>query len=367
MSNFSKSVLLGSALGLCFLALAPGCSNDKETQGPQGQTSSEGVCADECLKACDTDNQCDTADGELCCDFGEGKACVDAQACPRFCEGDNDCDIADGEACLRTTLAAPETVCTDPGEAVRLCESDATCEEDEVCCTLYKEPVCLKADRCPQACDRSSDCDTDSGEVCCTTLQELDSTLDAAGLCIDPAVTTCPTACDRSSDCDTQNGELCCNGLCATSCVQTCKASSDCDGQVCCLTTAAKSAWTHDIEEPGYDVPTPSMGGTGGTGGSGSGGTGPGGGSGGSSTAGSGGTSANCESCSEAVAVSDFTGLNVCPGTSAALLDALTQCSCVDSCGTDCVTFCDTGTRDQTCDSCIALSCSEPYGACLND
>ncbi len=192
----------------------------------------------------------------------------------------------------------------------------------------------------------------------------MDKTLDAAGLCVDPATTTCPTACDKSTDCDTKHGEICCNGSCATSCQQECKSSADCDGQVCCLSPAEKSPFVHGIQQPGYDVPKPS-------GGSGSGGSASGGMpsmAGTTSSGGSGGTGvAACESCSEAVAAGDRVDTMVCGGNSRQLWDALAKCSCVDACSTDCSTFCATGKRDATCDGCIASSCQTEYVACQAD
>ena len=249
------------------------------------------------------------------------------------------------------------------------CEAD--CETDEVCCDIYREPVCLKAEKCPQACERSSDCDTASGEVCCTTLKSRDKTLAADGLCIDPQMTTCPSACERSSDCNTKKGQICCNGLCAETCEQGCQASSECDGQVCCRTAAAKSPWVNDLEEPGYDVPAGNSGTSNGgiSGGPSGGGGGGGGGGAAGGRSGAGGTSGagSCETCSQAIAGGDFVGFNVCPGDSAQRLNALKACACVDGCAAACAAFCTSGVRDSACDLCIGTSCSASYGACLQD
>jgi hypothetical protein len=162
-----------------------------------------------------------------------------------------------GEACLRVTLESSARVCTAPAQSIQLCNADGDCKTDgDVCCEAYKEPLCLPADRCPRTCQASSGCNTQLGEVCCTSLPTADTTLKAGGVCITPRLQPCPTACDDSSDCNTKAGELCCNGLCDTSCQQECSESSECTGQICCKTRAARSALLGGGRRPGYDVAT---------------------------------------------------------------------------------------------------------------
>ncbi|HEX2678093.1 MAG TPA: hypothetical protein VHM19_15670, partial [Polyangiales bacterium] len=151
-------------------------------------TLATGLCADTCPKPCATDNDCMTANGELCCDFGaDGKACTDAKACPRQCESDSKCDTFHGEACVRVTLESSLEVCAEPSQGLALCKADGDCKgSGDVCCTAYDEPVCLPANLCPKSCATSSECQTGSGELCCTTLAQVDTTLKAGGLCVAP-------------------------------------------------------------------------------------------------------------------------------------------------------------------------------------
>lgn len=252
-----------------------------------------GFCADSCPRDCALDSDCDASKGQLCCDLGpeDGRACMDAEDCPRTCQDDSRCDTDKGEACLRTFLQAPQSVCVEPEKGIHLCSNDAACAGDEKCCTLYKEPLCLKLDKCPQACSRSDECNTAQKELCCTTLSLTDPTLQAKGVCINPEIVDCPKACTRSVDCDTRDGELCCNGICSKHCDNTCQTSNDCPGQLCCKSKAVHSPYVNKPEKPGiegtpagdfcetkglYDdgkcnescpKPDPDCGGTGGTGG----------------------------------------------------------------------------------------------------
>jgi hypothetical protein len=239
---------LAPRVALAFCLLAAACTQTVSS------TSDRGTCVDSCPVPCNLDKDCDTAKGQLCCDYGGGsKACVDANRCPRFCSMDSMCQTMSGEACLRTTLFTAQEVCTQPELSIKTCSSDAVCKTGEKCCTIYKEPVCLATNLCPSACSASSDCNTANGEVCCTTFRQRDSTLAAPGLCVDPRAMTCPTTCEKSSDCRTQDGELCCGGVCSKSCPKECSQSSECVNQVCCKTTALKAPILGG--KPGYLVP----------------------------------------------------------------------------------------------------------------
>ncbi len=368
MSKISGMLLMA---GLFLL----GCSSGSSTSA-NGTPAGAGHCDDKCLKACGSDSDCDPSKSELCCDFGaNGKACTDASVCPRFCASDSKCDAANGEACLRTTLASSQSVCADPSKdnALKLCSTDKDCTADTLCCTIYKESVCLKADKCPKGCSASADCNTKIGEVCCTTLKLQDPTLAAAGLCVDPAQVECPKACAMSSDCDTKSGELCCDGLCSKDCVKSCKTSSDCSGQICCTAAAENSPWVQKTKDPGYPVAmgTTGGGGTGAGGSTGSAGTSAGGTGASGGTSGGGGTGGSgpaCETCSQAVVANDFLGTNVCSGNSATLLQSLQACVCETGCATECASVCTTGSApDDTCKNCIATSCLSEYVACNGD
>lgn len=206
--------------------------------------SSSGRCADTCPAACSVDNDCNTAQGQLCCDFGgDGKACVAASACPRFCSSDSQCDTMSGQACLRTTLLSSLQTCVQPSQSITLCHSDNDCSGSvgQKCCTIYNQPICTDAAVCPSACSSASDCKT--GEICCTTVGLVDQTLNVTGLCLGAGqASSCPKQCSTSQDC-TGAGQLCCQGVCSTSCPKSCDVSTDCDHQICCKTKAINSVW----------------------------------------------------------------------------------------------------------------------------
>lgn len=236
----ARSVLSIVALGLVF-----GCSGGDE-QRTSPITSDEGICLPTCLKPCQSDNDCATDEGEVCCDHGaDGKACVQAADCPRFCRNDDRCDVTEGESCRRVHLESAQAVCTQPEAALRTCEDDGDCATDagEACCEIYDDPVCLAPELCPRPCSGDEGCDGSRGEVCCTTLHLNDSRLRNQGLCIDPELVDCPRPCEQSADCDSTRGEVCCNGICDTSCQKSCRDSSDCDDAVCCKTPAVLSVW----------------------------------------------------------------------------------------------------------------------------
>ena len=85
------------------LAWSGGCSSSGSGGSLDGSvvgSSGGGTCQATCAKSCSADGDCDTSQGELCCNFGSaGKACEPAKACPRFCSQDTDCDTSMGQAC----------------------------------------------------------------------------------------------------------------------------------------------------------------------------------------------------------------------------------------------------------------------------
>jgi hypothetical protein len=284
-----------------------GCGEETTSDDDSTGQTSAGFCADTCLKSCGNDNDCDVADGELCCDFGdEGSVCMPAAACPRFCSQDTQCDTETGEACIQASVEAPDArVCGAAAAALPVCSDDGDCGLGEKCCGIYDQPICLPADRCPKTCASSAECQSGAGEICCTSLAKVDPALEAEGLCLHPSLEACPELCSASSDCNTQRGEICCEGVCSTSCARACDESNDCPGQLCCKSKAARSPFVRQGRVPGYDVLPPQVGvggsggsggfgATGGTSGSGTGGFGATGGSGGTggtgATGGSGGT-----------------------------------------------------------------------------
>jgi len=221
-----------------------GSSGKGGSAGKGGGTSGDGTCQPTCAKACATDNDCETSQGELCCDYGEpGKICTAAVQCPRHCADDSACNTSEGEACLPTNLSTPKE-CVSPQGGLRTCKKDGDCTSSEVCCGIYDQAICLPAASCPASCAASSDCDTAQGETCCTTVRAVEPNLAVDGLCLNPTYgAQCPKACSTSSDCATANGEICCNGLCDTSCPKSCKESSECtsnDARICCTSASAR-------------------------------------------------------------------------------------------------------------------------------
>jgi hypothetical protein len=246
--NFRKAWPVVVVAGLILVATTwSGCSGSNSSNGNgssgsgSGGTNGPGICEPTCNKACGVDNDCDTSNGELCCDYGtNGKVCQDAKSCPRFCTDDSACNTTMGQACELVSLSSTEKACETPTQAFKLCQADSDCmPNNEVCCTIYNKGICTAANECPKACSTSSTCDTTSGEVCCTTVQKIEPSLTTAGLCLNPAFTPCPKACSTSSDCDNPQAAICCNGVCAATCPKSCMQSSDCTGQICCKTSTA--------------------------------------------------------------------------------------------------------------------------------
>ncbi len=245
LKGVSVVVALGSALALSS-ACSSGGSGGNGGSGGSGTGASgsgtmlpagTGICEASCPKDCTSDNDCQTSQGELCCDIGVGKICADAQECPRFCTDDSKCDTANGEACLQVSQQVTQKVCTQPANALQVCQQDSQCTGGDVCCGNYAQSVCMPPSECPKSCTASTQCNTGSGEVCCTTVQKVDSSLTVSGLCLNPTYEPCPQACTQSSDCTGTSGSLCCDGVCSTTCDKQCQMSSDCtddNARLCC-------------------------------------------------------------------------------------------------------------------------------------
>ncbi len=239
--NFSKAAWLTSVLGVLLVsAWSGGCSSSSGGGSPNsvGNTA-PGVCTDSCDKPCGSDNDCNTANGELCCDYssvgnGAGKVCQAAKSCPTFCGQDTDCQTSMGQACEPVSLSNSSVkVCEQATQAIHQCSSDAQCTgNNEVCCTIYKGGgLCTAANACPKSCSTSSSCDTAQGEICCTSVAAVDPNLNAPGLCLNPQYSPCPKSCTTSSDC-ASTGDLCCNGVCQKTCPKSCNVDNDCTNQI---------------------------------------------------------------------------------------------------------------------------------------
>ncbi len=242
--NFSKAAwLVTSVLGVLLVsAWSGGCSSSSSGGSPNsvGNTA-PGVCTDTCDKPCGSDNDCNTANGELCCDYssignGAGKVCQAAKSCPTFCAQDTDCQTSMGQACEPVSLSNGSVkVCEQATQAIHECSSDAQCTgNNEICCTIYKgSGLCTAANACPKSCSTSSSCDTTQGEICCTSVAAVDPNLNVPGLCLNPQYSPCPKSCTTSSDC-AATGDLCCNGVCQKTCPKSCNVDNDCTNQICC-------------------------------------------------------------------------------------------------------------------------------------
>ena len=271
MNKYARSAVLYTFLSASVLALSAACgSKAKGTgsgiegsgPGPNGQS----LCVGSCPKACAVDSDCDTAGGDLCCDYGTefGNACVAATACPRFCKADSDCNTAQGEACCSTNAGTTETVCAKSAACVIDCKSDSDCPGQGQpqdagfgipgltyqCQLGMVHPVCTPSTSYMASCTASSDCNTASGQLCCTTLGNVDPAYYAAGAGLCTSGSLCPVACTADSQCSSSSaGALCCDGFCSTACVTTCTADSQCsatgnvDNGLCCGTAAISSPY----------------------------------------------------------------------------------------------------------------------------
>jgi hypothetical protein len=222
-----------------------GCSGSSGGGTPVGADggpiSGAGICQDTCPKDCAVDQDCQTSQGQLCCNYPSGgNICQDAKSCPKFCASDSTCDTTMGQACVRTSLASAQMVCEPAQVGLKLCQVDSDCVgANQVCCTIYSQGICVPANECPKACNVNSDCNTAQGDICCDSVGVLEPSLKVAGLCLNPTYLgpeACPKKCTVSSDCDATN-PLCCNGICQKTCPKSCQQSSDCSGQICCKTT----------------------------------------------------------------------------------------------------------------------------------
>jgi hypothetical protein len=146
-----------------------------------------------------------------------------------------------GQACERVSLSSSVTICEQASAGLKTCKVDTDCPgNNEVCCTIYNTGLCTAANECPKACapNNSSACNTQAGEVCCTTANKVDPSVTAPGLCLNPQYAPCPKPCATDSQCASTN-QLCCNGICSATCPKACNVSSDCDQQICCTSYKA--------------------------------------------------------------------------------------------------------------------------------
>jgi hypothetical protein len=239
--------MIRNTLLFLMASLLGGCSSGQAEDGGPSATG-QGLCRGSCPKTCAGDADCNTADGQMCCDYGSyGKACVDASNCPRFCGGDSDCKTDKGETCCRPRLDVDDKLCLQPEKCMRFCDDNQDCrtDEGEQCCSVTKERFCSTS--CPKGCNSSGDCDTGDNEVCCNTLKDPHKVLTVAGLCYRESEMSysCPKKCTTSSNCDTAGGQLCCpDGYCADSCQKECSSNAQCDtsgGDFCCQAKALAS------------------------------------------------------------------------------------------------------------------------------
>src|SRR6188768_1887547 len=114
--------LLGSTLSL----VAACSSTDAPAKPPGGPPAGKGYCQDTCDKDCSSDSDCETSQGDLCCDLGSaGKTCLPARACPKHCSGDSSCDVKNGEVCAKVSLSIPDKLCVAPAQALHTCTADS--------------------------------------------------------------------------------------------------------------------------------------------------------------------------------------------------------------------------------------------------
>ncbi|HEY4393737.1 MAG TPA: hypothetical protein VGP64_06725, partial [Polyangia bacterium] len=138
-----------------FAFVSFGCSNKNQVGRLPAGT---GLCEPTCAKNCSSDSDCETSQGELCCDYGAaGKSCSQASACPIACTDDTKCDPTKGQACERVDLSLSDKYCTTPSNGLQLCSVDSDCTSGNVCCGDYDQPFCLPPSECPKGCATSSD------------------------------------------------------------------------------------------------------------------------------------------------------------------------------------------------------------------
>ena len=237
------------------LAIPFACSHSDNGNENRNQSMRASVCTDarRCPKSCTADQDCETAQGQVCCDFGTNfpRACVPASFCAHeFCHSDADCATDLREACCRVEPFSNQKACSRPFYCLRDCQSNADCLADGfTCSTIFREPFCLSTTAAPMQCSTSADCD---GRVCCTeNLEQIDPTnvlADIDGLCSD----TCLQACTNAQDC---SGQICCDGFCRSSCPRKCGVDTDCrteQGELCCANNARESPWWNSRPPRGW-------------------------------------------------------------------------------------------------------------------
>jgi hypothetical protein len=223
------------AFAITAIGIVVACSSDNKNNNTA--FAGQGLCMSTCAKPCSGDQECNTNLGELCCDYGNGgKICQNAKACPKFCENDSTCETSTGQACVRRSLTNEKMVCAPAATGLKLCQADGDCALlGQICCQIYNQAICMPANRCPKGCTTSTDCQTSTGEICCTSANTLEPSLRVPGVCLNPAYEPCPKPCSTSQDCATTS-QLCCNGVCASTCPKQCQENTDCTGQICCKT-----------------------------------------------------------------------------------------------------------------------------------
>src|SRR5579863_821826 len=73
-------------------SVAPDVAEAGSDSAPDAGT---GLCLPSCETNCSSDTDCNTAAGQVCCDYGSGgKVCQAAASCPRICSTDANCNTA---------------------------------------------------------------------------------------------------------------------------------------------------------------------------------------------------------------------------------------------------------------------------------
>jgi hypothetical protein len=93
------------------------------------------------IQLCAVDTDCAT--GDVCCGIYDQPFCLPPSECPKTCGTSNDCNTANGEICC-TSVSTVEPAITASG----------------LCLNPTYSP-------CPKPCSQSTDCNTANGEICC--------------------------------------------------------------------------------------------------------------------------------------------------------------------------------------------------------
>ncbi len=236
------------------------------------------VCEDDAIcddgVFCNGAETCDIAEGEtegVCVDGTEPCAAdecdEDTDTCPVICETDADCD--DSDVC--TTDTCGDDGACDNAAIDACCNTDADCADGEVCVNNACTTACADATDCDDgdACNGDETCDADdaaadaAGCVAGTALDCDDSddctddSCDSATGCVNADVTcdagetcvggTCVEACTVAGDCDDSN--LCTVDTCESDvCVHT---AVDCDDDLFCTGTESCNTDTGACEATG--------------------------------------------------------------------------------------------------------------------